>query len=301
MSEVKRGSWRKKQWLGLGARAFQLYVTQQDVSTQLVQQGYDEIAGFYDTYWTEYMHHLTDVMLTRLHPARGGDALDVTCGTGYVTNQLYKTTGGTVIGVDASAGMVDIARHTHPGCRFVQQDALRYLQRQPSQQYDVVTCAWGLGYLPPRRLIQEMARVLRPGGKLGVIDNSLWSDLWSLWFLAVALSEEPAALTQLIRPHFLLTRGSLVRKMRRSGFIVRASWKGSKTFECRTKKEAINQILYSGATAGFMQMVDASCKDAVIDRVGDLLQQKYASGASIPIVHRFIAAIGEKKGGRRQH
>ncbi len=127
------------------------------------------------------MRHLSLAMLDKLRMPLGARCLDLTCGTGFVTGELARRGGSPAIGVDASAGMLEQARSQHPNCQFIQSEALEYLRRQPKCGFDLVTCAWGLGYTRPLALLRGIARVLRPGGQLGIIDNSLFSVAEVLW------------------------------------------------------------------------------------------------------------------------
>ena len=66
--------------------------------------------------WDEELARLLEVVGT-LPPAR---VLDAACGTGFLTR--YHR--GTVVGLDHSAAMLEVARNRVPGARFVRADAL---------------------------------------------------------------------------------------------------------------------------------------------------------------------------------
>src|SRR5207245_9961496 len=53
----------------------------------------------------------------------GGAALDVACGSGKLTAELARLAGpeGRVVGLDFSAGMLEIARRDHPGQEFIEE------------------------------------------------------------------------------------------------------------------------------------------------------------------------------------
>lgn len=123
------------------------------------------------------------VRLARLAPGRR--ALDVCCGTGDVALALART-GAEVIGLDFSPEMLAVARQrarTAAGnLRFVEGDALAL--PFPEDSFDAVTISYGLRNLADFRAgLAEMARVLRPGGRLLVLDfgkpaNRLWRALY---------------------------------------------------------------------------------------------------------------------------
>ncbi|GAA2057502.1 class I SAM-dependent methyltransferase [Catenulispora yoronensis] len=105
---------------------------------------------------------LVPELVPGLVPERTAVLLDVACGTGIVS-ELLKAPGRTVIGVDASAGMLEVAktRLELP----VRGDATRL--PIASHSADAVTFMWLLHLVSPEVVagaVREAARVLRPGG-----------------------------------------------------------------------------------------------------------------------------------------
>lgn len=107
--------------------------------------------------------------------------LDVGCGLGDAALDLAKELGadGEVVGVDASAAMVAVARRraVKARCRvrFTVGDALAL--DEPDNHFDVARSERTLQWLTdPDAAVAEMARVLRPGGRISLIDTD-WSTL----------------------------------------------------------------------------------------------------------------------------
>lgn len=106
----------------------------------------------------------------------GQRVLDVGCGTGYFARAIAAAVGraGLVLGVDPSPSMIDFARRkaaSVPNGQF-QVGAAEALPF-PSDHFDVVVSSLVLHHLPEDgrlRALQEMRRVLRPGGKLLVAE-----------------------------------------------------------------------------------------------------------------------------------
>jgi SAM-dependent methyltransferase len=75
--------------------------------------------------------------------------------------------GAKVHAIDFSGEVVELARRLTPDAEIRQADAqdLPF----PDESFDAVTCGFGLMHVPdPRRVLEEMRRVLRPGGRLAV-------------------------------------------------------------------------------------------------------------------------------------
>jgi SAM-dependent methyltransferase len=108
-----------------------------------------------------FVHEIVDAL-----PA--GVALDAACGTGRHSAYLAAR-GHTVVGVDSSAEMLEVARAKVPGARFADGDVTAL--PLPDGHADLVVCALALAHLPDLRpAFAELARVLRPGGHLIVTD-----------------------------------------------------------------------------------------------------------------------------------
>ena len=102
----------------------------------------------------------------------GGIALDVGCGPGSVTASLGRAAGpdGLALGVDISEPMLARAVRAEAGPQigFLRADAQRLPLRD--ETVDAVVSIAVLQLVPdPAAALAEMARVLRPGGRLAVM------------------------------------------------------------------------------------------------------------------------------------
>jgi demethylmenaquinone methyltransferase/2-methoxy-6-polyprenyl-1,4-benzoquinol methylase len=101
----------------------------------------------------------------------GDTALDLCCGTGKLAHELlpYVRPAGRVIGIDFSSRMLELARRLEPGIEFVLGDASSLPYADGSAA--AVTIGFGLRNLVDREAgLKEMFRVLRPGGRLVVLE-----------------------------------------------------------------------------------------------------------------------------------
>jgi len=284
-----------RHWFRLGTRAVTLLFRPPQATSTLVRQSYDHAASGYDQAWTDHMRDLSLQMLDRLAVCERACCLDLTCGTGFITAELARRSGQRAVGVDASPGMLAVARRSHGECNFEQADALAYLQAQRKDSFNAITCGWGLGYTHPFAVIRQMARVVRPGGVIGIIDNSLFSLAEVLWASLLTFAERPDALQHAIKVRFLPTSGVLATMLRLSG--LRVSWRagGSKSYTVPSGRAAIDRLMSTGAAAGFEFAVDEENRENVFGRFAEILEQRYGNPAGIKITHRYIAAVARKR------
>jgi len=113
-------------------------------------------------------------MLDLILPAAGAlDALDIGCGTGFLSLELASR-GHRVVGIDFAPSMIvearKKAREHQLGIGFEVADAEQL--PFPAASFDIVVSRHLLWTLPnPHSAMDEWIRVLRPGGRLIVIDS----------------------------------------------------------------------------------------------------------------------------------
>jgi demethylmenaquinone methyltransferase / 2-methoxy-6-polyprenyl-1,4-benzoquinol methylase len=157
---------------------------------------FDRISGVYDlmnSAMTAGLHHRWRQRagdLARVGP--GSDALDVCCGTGDLALELRRRIGadGRVVGCDFSEPMLEIARRKAGerglGVEFGWADALDLPYGDRS--FDAVTIGFGARNLSDLdQGIAELARVLRPGGRLVILEITRPSreplaSFYAVWF-----------------------------------------------------------------------------------------------------------------------
>jgi demethylmenaquinone methyltransferase/2-methoxy-6-polyprenyl-1,4-benzoquinol methylase len=157
-----------------------------------VRAMFDRIAGVYDlmnTAMTAGMHHRwrsRAADLARVGP--GGRVLDVATGTGDLAIELARRVapGGEVVGSDFSEAMLARARVKAPQLRFEWGDALELPYESAS--FDAATVGFGArNFSDLGRGLAEMARVVRPGGRVVVLEITTptrppLSTFFGLWF-----------------------------------------------------------------------------------------------------------------------
>ena len=145
------------------------------VRAERIREMFDRIATGYDRQNT--LFSLDRDRAWRRRAARladlrpGSVALDLCTGTGKLAAELlpYVRPGGRVIGLDFSTRMLELARRRVPGVEFQLGDVTALPFGEGTM--DAVTIAFGLRNLVDRaRGLSEMRRVLKPGGRLVILE-----------------------------------------------------------------------------------------------------------------------------------
>ena len=100
----------------------------------------------------------------------GVRCLDVGCGSGRWSRWLMAR-GARVTGIDPTAEMLDVARASSPGLDLRRMSATAI--GLPNESFDLVLAVTVIQHLLPEEqevAVREMCRVLRPGGRLFVLD-----------------------------------------------------------------------------------------------------------------------------------
>jgi demethylmenaquinone methyltransferase/2-methoxy-6-polyprenyl-1,4-benzoquinol methylase len=150
---------------------------------------FDRIAGVYDvmnSVMTAGLHHRwreRAADLAQVGPGRR--ALDVATGTGDLAIALAGR-GADVIGSDFSEGMLERAREKSAAVRWEQANAMSL--PYDDDTFDAATVGFGArNFSDLERGVGEMARVVRPGGRVVVLEITTphkppLSTFFSLWF-----------------------------------------------------------------------------------------------------------------------
>lgn len=166
-------------------------------------------------------------------------ALDCACGTGDLTRALADGGAARVTGLDFTAEMLDIARTKRVGpARDRARTIIDYVQGDamalpfPDAFFDIVTIAFGLrNVADPARALREFRRVLRPGGRLVVLEfdeprnpiirglNRFYTTRVMPWTATVISRDRSGAYRYLPRSvRTFLTRDALAREVAAAGF-----------------------------------------------------------------------------------
>jgi demethylmenaquinone methyltransferase / 2-methoxy-6-polyprenyl-1,4-benzoquinol methylase len=157
-----------------------------------VRAMFDRIASVYDvmnSVMTAGLHHRWRARAADLAAVGPGDrALDVATGTGDLAVELARRVGpdGEVVGSDFSEEMLTLARRKAPAIAFEWGNALELPYEDG--RFDAATVGFGArNFSDLERGLQEMARVVRRGGRVVVLEITTpqrppLSTFFRVWF-----------------------------------------------------------------------------------------------------------------------
>ncbi len=159
---------------------------------RIQRYGWDKAASVYEDGWRDSLRDAQSCLLQMADAQPGESVLDMACGTGLVTFPLANAVGktGHVVATDISERMIDIMQEEASLRGHTQIDARRAdAETQDGlddNQFDLVTCALGLMYVPnPLHAMSEALRLLKPGGRAvfavwGARKSCGWADIFPI-------------------------------------------------------------------------------------------------------------------------
>ena len=152
---------------------------------QLVSAGYDTMHERYADWAGRGIARRQHCLLRAagMGLLKGGDALDLGCGTGRHVTATLAAAGYRVTGIDVSARSIDVARRELPSVRFVVGDMAE--ARFAPGSFDLVTAFYSIIHLPREEhgeVLRRVAGWLRPGGgfiaSLGASCGDAYEEDW---------------------------------------------------------------------------------------------------------------------------
>lgn len=149
-----------------------------------VRRLYGLVAGIYDWRVGPFLRGRKQA-IEALGPRPGDTVLDLACGTGLNFRHIVERVGieGRVLGLDITRPMLKrarrrVARNRWHGVTLVEGDATNLPLAGGS--CDAVLCSYAMAIIPDyRKAIEEAVRVLKPGGRLVLLEPKRGTALWA--------------------------------------------------------------------------------------------------------------------------
>jgi ubiquinone/menaquinone biosynthesis C-methylase UbiE len=267
---------------------------------------YDAASGDYDTFFSPVMGKHSIAALDTV-PVRPGDTVvELACGTGHLTEEIVRRLNGTgaVYAVDKSPGMLQVAKdkvlplaHGAPGLHveLSEGDMDSFIQSRPSGSADLVVVGWAICYTKPTRLLAQIERVLRPGGRVVVIETRADAHRALTERLERIFADDPSLLTGLIRVTLPKDAATVARWFIKAGLSVDFQRDGAQTIPAHTPEDVVEWVQRSGAAAGFKTAVDSGREQLVLDRIAAGLGELLARDGVLDLQHTFVQVTGTKQ------
>ncbi|SMO53338.1 class I SAM-dependent methyltransferase [Solitalea koreensis] len=264
---------------------------------RIQRYGWDKAASYYEQYWQQQLEPAQTELLNMIVPGKGEYVLDVACGTGLLDFKISEMVGssGKVHGTDISEGMIEIAKKSAKdlGINTVSFERMEAEELNIiNSKYDIALCSLGLMYVPDaQKAIQELFRVLKPGGRAGVAvwgkrSNCGWAEIFPIVDKRV---------TSDVCPLFfqLGTGNTLQLVLKNAGFINIVSKRINTILHYASKEEACKAAFIGGPVAmAYSRFTEETKKEAHKEYIHSIKSFKKRNNYFIP--GEFVITMGYK-------
>jgi ubiquinone/menaquinone biosynthesis C-methylase UbiE len=167
----------------------------------LVKEGYDKIAEEYQANRHVFDHKKELKEFASLLP-ENARVIDVGCGAGVPVAKFLVESGFTVVGIDFSAKMLELARKNVPQAKFIKKDITRLDFVDDS--FDGLTAFYSIIHVPREKhslLFRNFNRILKPNGiMLATMGPDEWEAIDTYYGIKMFWSQySPEKSLQLVR------------------------------------------------------------------------------------------------------
>lgn len=135
---------------------------------EIVRKFFDERAEKWNSLEPKTKEELYAFLKEHLPLKRGMKTLDVGCGTGVISEQLYELTGERVTAIDLSPTMIEVAKRTHGEEKI---DFLCADFAEMTGNFDFVVCFNAYPHFDADAFAEKANELVNEGGYLAILHN----------------------------------------------------------------------------------------------------------------------------------
>ncbi|NIR46282.1 MAG: methyltransferase domain-containing protein [Gemmatimonadetes bacterium] len=268
---------------------------QPKLQRRVQRYGWDKASVHYDRYWARQIEPSQALLLEMAQLRPGDRVVDIACGTGLVTWPAAEAVGpdGLVVATDISDRMVELVNDEAERRGLGQVRGARMGAEElelDDDSFDATLNALGLMYVPdPVRALNEMRRVLRPGGRAaaavwGRRDRCGWAEIFPIVDCRVE--------TEVCPLFFQLGTGdALEYAFEAAGFDRITSRRISSSLHYEDEEEALGAAFVGGPVAmAYARFDDATREEAHAEYLESI--EPYRNGSGYRIPGEFVVTLG---------
>lgn len=259
--------------------------------------GWDKAEPFYEKGWKESLKPAQELLLNMASLSEGEKVVDISCGTGIVSFQAARLVGpsGMVVGTDISDKMIAASGQKAKSLEL-ENTSFKQMEAEKlaldDETFDVALNALGLMYYPnPEKAIEEMFRVLKPGGRAisavwGARKNCGWSEIFPI--------VDERVNTDVCPLFFQLgTMDALASLYQTTGFAKIQSERIHTTLHYASDSDAVNAVFAGGPVAMAYSRFDDKTREEAHQAYLNSIS-KYKRGEAYHIPGEFVVVSGER-------
>lgn len=263
---------------------------------------YDNASADYDPFFSNTMGKYSLEMIDKINFQKDQHILELACGTGFITENVVKKMQGQgfITTVDQSAGMLELARNKLEGFENIKLDIrqgnmMQFLHSIPDSSFDNAVCGWAICYVNPVEFLKEIRRVLKPDGRIGIIETRSDSEQVLMEAFDEVLEENPSLLEKYIKIALPSNSNTLKSWFIKGGLHPVDCWEGKEVLPYYDSEGAIEWVQRSGASAGFLDVINRDRIQEVMEKVKAIIDRDIKNGKKFELSHTYVAGVARKQ------